>query len=84
MKRLGDHSPVYQLVSERDSKSKVSTLHHTLLLHCDDLPFENLEITQRKNCPSQRKRQLYGPYVSNEEAADSEPESDDDLLLILE
>ena len=84
VKRLGDHSPVYQLVSERDPKSKVRTLHRNLLLPCDDLPFENLEMTQRKNRPNQRKRQRHVPYVSNEKAANSEPESDDEILFILE
>ena len=84
VKRLGDHSPVYQLVSERDPKSTVRTLHRNLLLPCDDLPFENLEMTQRKNRPNQRKRQRHVPYVSTEKAANSEPESDDEILFILE
>ena len=56
VKRLGDHSPVYQLVSERDPTSKVRTLHRNLLLPCHDLPFENLETTQHKNRHNQRKR----------------------------
>ena len=50
----------------------------------NDLPFENLETTQRKNRPNQRKQQRHMPYVSNIKAANSEPEGDDELLFILE
>ena len=71
-------------MSERDPTSKVRTLHRNLLLPCDNLPFENLETTQRKNCPNQRKQQCLVPYVSNEKAANSEPESDDEPSFILE
>ena len=84
VKRLGDHSPIYQLVSERDLKSKVRTLHHNLFLRCDDLPFENLEITQRRNHLRQKKRQCHVSNVSYEEATHLEAESDDELLFIQE
>ena len=82
--RLGDHSPVYQLVSERDPTSKVRILHRNLSLPYDDLPFENLETTQRKDRLSQRKRQRHVPNVSNKEAVNSEPEREDELLFVLE
>jgi len=40
VKRVGENNSVYEVVSERKSKSKPRVLHRNLLLPCNDLPFK--------------------------------------------
>lgn len=57
VKRLNESSPVYDIVSERDPKSRTRVLHRNLLLPCNELPIEIPPINnQTKKARNQHHR----------------------------
>ena len=88
VKRMGDNSPVYEIVSERDPKSKTRVLHRNLLLPCNELPVKtkidkyhdkktrNQQHFQQKRNISTRTRR------APDEAQPASDDEDDDFIFI--
>ena len=89
VKRMGENSPVYEIVSERNPKSKTRVLHRNLLLPCNDLPVETENDNnhgkktssqrhhshQKRNISTRSKRDMF-------EAQSASDDEDDDYIFI--
>ena len=88
VKRMGDNSPVYEIDSDRDRKSKTRVLHRNLLLPCNELPVETKidkyhkkktrnqqHFQQKRNISTRTKR-------APDEAQPTSDAKDDDFIFI--
>eukprot|EP00112_Aurelia_sp_Birch-Aquarium-sp1_P001431 Seg1153.8 transcript_id=Seg1153.8/GoldUCD/mRNA.D3Y31 product="Toxin CaTX-A" protein_id=Seg1153.8/GoldUCD/D3Y31 len=76
IKRVGEDSPVHQVISEHDPSSKIRTLHRNLLLPCDELPLEDL--TQNDQKQQRKKKETAGrtDQVKPQQSDDSDSEEE--------
>ena len=86
---MGENSPVYEVVSERNPKSKIRVLHRNLLLPCNDLPVETENANshgnktsnpirlfqQKRNISKRSKRALFDAQATSDD-------EDDDFIFI--
>ena len=89
VKRMGENSPVYEVVSERNSKSKTRVLQRNLLVLCNNLPVETESTnnhgkkTSNPNRLFQQKRNISkcnrrAPF----DAQATSDDEDDDFIFI--
>ena len=89
VKRMGENSPVYEIVSERNLKSKTRVLHRNLLLPCNNLPVETENDNNHgKKTSSQRHHSHQKQSISTRskrgmfEAQSTSDDEDDDYIFI--
>ena len=81
VKRAGEESPVYQVVSERNPNGRLRILHRNLLLPCDELPFEPLPHVEPKRSCKGPKTPIAVNHGDNHKNLQEDLASDDEFIV---
>jgi len=81
VKRAGEESPVYQVVSERNPNGRLRTLHRNLLLPCEELPFEPPPHVEPKRSRKGPKTPIAVNHGDNHKNLQEDLASDDEFIV---
>lgn len=73
IKRMGEHSPVYEVRSERDGQ-KCRVLHRNLLLPCDSLPLETVAMSKTPRVRKEKSGSRFVPVAPPSSSSSSSEE----------
>ena len=81
VKRAGEESPVYQVVSEWNRNGQLRTLHRNLLLLCDELSFEPPPHVEPKRSRKGPKTPIAVKTGENDKNLQKDLASDDEFIV---